>query len=313
MSDEPFGVSAEGFAIVPYQLMVEAAQAAKRGPGEPREIGAASLVMVYAVLYKHGHGSADGCWCSQATVSEETGVSLKVVRRALAWLEETGWVRGNHRSGTTTVYQVITQDPGRKRPRSKTTQVENDLGGRAKMTQGGRAKTTYKQDPNNKIPRTKSPKEGSAASKAPADPLTGRKLPSDVVPPELQDCAALLAEFWEVKKGTRSSRVFNRLCGKLRQWSPGQRREALESAIANGWGDVFQPRGQRQGSAGTSTERQEAARQRVVAFFEQHDPLARGDEPWPSASTTSAAAFWDCSSSGPSPSSSTMPALGLPG
>lgn len=104
MSDEPFGVSAEGFAIVPYQLMAEAAQAAKRGPGEPREIGAASLVMVYAVLYKHGHGSADGCWCSQATVSEESGVSLKVVRRALGWLEETGWVRGNHRSGATTVY-----------------------------------------------------------------------------------------------------------------------------------------------------------------------------------------------------------------
>jgi lysophospholipase L1-like esterase len=36
--------------------------------------------------------------------------------------------------------------------------------------------------------------------------------------------------------------VFNRVCAKLRQWTPDGRRESLEAAIASGWGDVFPPR-----------------------------------------------------------------------
>jgi len=54
----------------------------------------------------------------------------------------------------------------------------------------------------------------------------------------------LLVEFWSVKKGTRSSQVLKRITNKLRQWTPQQRQEALERAIASGWGDVFQPRKQ---------------------------------------------------------------------
>jgi hypothetical protein len=50
-----------------------------------------------------------------------------------------------------------------------------------------------------------------------------------------------LPELWAVKKGTRSEGVWRRVCGKLRGWTPEQRREALERAIASGWGDVFEP------------------------------------------------------------------------
>lgn len=62
-----------------------------------------------------------------------------------------------------------------------------------------------------------------------------------LVPDDLLDCQQLLPEFWAVKKGTRSEGVWGRVCGKLRGWTPEQRREALERAIANGWGDVFEP------------------------------------------------------------------------
>lgn len=62
-----------------------------------------------------------------------------------------------------------------------------------------------------------------------------------LVPDDLLDCQQLLPEFWAVKKGTRSEGVWGRVCSKLRGWTPEQRREALERAIANGWGDVFEP------------------------------------------------------------------------
>lgn len=230
MSDETpevFGVSAGGFAIVPYELMDEAPDS--------------SYVLVYLALYRHGHGSSEGCWCSQQRLSTDSGVYLKGVRRALMWLEEAGWVRGKPRSGDTTIYQVITQDPGRKRPRSKTTPVENDLGGRSKTTQGGRSKTTYKQDPSKQDPLNKIPFKGEAPEKVPSDLFRKRRLPADAVPVELADCADLVVEFWEGKKGTRTASVFRRVCNKLRQWRPDQRREALERSIACGWGDVFEP------------------------------------------------------------------------
>jgi hypothetical protein len=80
------------------------------------------------------------------------------------------------------------------------------------------------------------------------DPLGLRRLPDEAVPFDLLDCQQLLAEFWQHKKGTRSSQVFTRICNKLRKWTPDGRRESLETAIANGYGDVFPPRApQRQG------------------------------------------------------------------
>jgi hypothetical protein len=72
--------------------------------------------------------------------------------------------------------------------------------------------------------------------------FSSRNISPDLVPGDLLDCQQLLPEFWSVKKGVRSESVWNRICGRLRYWTPEQRREALERAIASGWGDVFEPK-----------------------------------------------------------------------
>jgi hypothetical protein len=82
------------------------------------------------------------------------------------------------------------------------------------------------------------PKKNKARAK---DAYGVKAINPDLVPADLLDCQQLLPEFWAVKKGTRSEGVWNRVCNKLRQWTPEQRREALERAIASGWGDVFEP------------------------------------------------------------------------
>ena len=75
------------------------------------------------------------------------------------------------------------------------------------------------------------------------NPFSSKVISPDLVPADLLDCQQLLPEFWASKKGTRSEGVWNRVCGKLRTWTPTQRREALERAIASGWGDVLEPSG----------------------------------------------------------------------
>ena len=72
-------------------------------------------------------------------------------------------------------------------------------------------------------------------------PHSLRLIDPDLVPPDLLDCQQLLPEWWGVKKGVRSEGVWNRVCQKLRQWTPEQRRDALSRAIAGGWGDLFDP------------------------------------------------------------------------
>lgn len=88
---------------------------------------------------------------------------------------------------------------------------------------------------------TLSPKSKRGVQGGKRDPYRGRVISVELVPDDLLDCQQLLPEFWSVKKGTRSESVWNRVCGKLRGWTPEQRREALERAIAGGWGDVFEP------------------------------------------------------------------------
>lgn len=97
----------------------------------------------------------------------------------------------------------------------------------------------HKQESTNK-PVTS--KKGGAGGKR--DPYAVKGISPDLVPDDLLDCQQLLPEFWAAKKGTRSQGVWNRVCGKLRGWTPEQRREALERAITNGWGDVFEPQPQ---------------------------------------------------------------------
>jgi hypothetical protein len=74
-----------------------------------------------------------------------------------------------------------------------------------------------------------------------ASPYSAKVISADLVPADLLDCQQLLPEWWAVKKGVRSEGVWRRVCTKLRGWTPEQRREALERAIASGWGDVFEP------------------------------------------------------------------------
>lgn len=84
-------------------------------------------------------------------------------------------------------------------------------------------------------------KKGGVGGKKSVDPFSKRVITEDLVPAEISDCAALIVEFWAVKKGVRSERVWNRICDKLRGWVPKERKEALERSISNGWGDVFDP------------------------------------------------------------------------
>ena len=88
----------------------------------------------------------------------------------------------------------------------------------------------------------KQPLEKKAKSQKPKDAFSARVVSPDLVPADLLDCQQLLPEWWSVKKGVRSEGVWNRVCGKLRGWTPEDRRRALEASIANGWGDVFEPR-----------------------------------------------------------------------
>jgi hypothetical protein len=229
----PSKVSASGFAALPYKLMDQAD---------------AATWAVYAVLHRHGWNSEQGCWTSLETIRSETGISRKVIQRSLAWLKETKWIEAQPRAGFTTVYFVKTDSPTDVSPRSDLTQVENDLGNpvqkrptpQVENDLTPRSKTTYKQEPINKNPRSKT--QGAQAPKK--DPNRLKVLPTSSVPPDLADCSELLVEFWSVKKGTRSSQVLKRITNKLRQWTPQQRQEALERAIASGWGDVFQPKKQ---------------------------------------------------------------------
>ena len=85
------------------------------------------------------------------------------------------------------------------------------------------------------------------------DAYASKHLPESIqVPDAIVDCDQLLREYWSVKRGTRSERVWNRLCNKLAAWTPADRRSALEAAIASGWADVYEPKPDRPAAKPTS-------------------------------------------------------------
>jgi hypothetical protein len=112
----------------------------------------------------------------------------------------------------------------------------------------GSPSTSYSSSKEEEL-TTKTNKTNTRVRAREADPFKAKAISVDLVPVDLLDCQQLLPEFWAVKKGTRSEGVWNRVCGKLRGWTPEQRREALERAIASGWGDVFDPPAARANSA----------------------------------------------------------------
>ena len=86
------------------------------------------------------------------------------------------------------------------------------------------------------------------------DAFSVKHLPESIqVPDAIVDCDQLLREYWSVKRGTRSERVWNRLCGKLATWTPADRRKALEAAIASGWADIYEPKPDFRSTTPTST------------------------------------------------------------
>lgn len=116
------------------------------------------------------------------------------------------------------------------------------------------------------------PKKNKARAK---DAYGVKAINPELVPDDLLDCQQLLPEFWAVKKGTRSVGVWNRVCNKLRQWTPEQRREALERAIASGWGDVFEPPSLKAVSATSgyvdSITRDRIEREKFLAMFSSQE------------------------------------------
>jgi hypothetical protein len=86
-----------GFAVIPYSLM--------------NAIQDVDVWGVYSCVYRHGYNSEQGCWTSVKTLHEETGLSVKLVQRSLAWLVENHWLTAQVRTGYTTVYHVTPLTP----------------------------------------------------------------------------------------------------------------------------------------------------------------------------------------------------------
>ena len=89
----------------------------------------------------------------------------------------------------------------------------------------------------------KQPLDKKAKKEKTKDPFAVRVISPDLVPADLLDCQQLLPEFWSVKKGVRSESVWNRVCDRLRAWTPEERRKSLEASISAGWGDIYEPKG----------------------------------------------------------------------
>jgi hypothetical protein len=138
-----------------------------------------------------------------------------------------------------------------------------------------RAETSISKNLLEEIKPVEPPLPPAEPEPKPKDPIAAKKLPVARIPSDLLDCQDLLPEFWACKKGRRSERVFNRVCAKLRTWTPEGRRESLEAAIASGWGDVFPPRQAALGlpngsSRRTSTQITQDAGLRVGEFLRAH-------------------------------------------
>jgi hypothetical protein len=118
-----------------------------------------------------------------------------------------------------------------------------------------------------------------SAAGAPSNPYKAKAISAELVPDDLLDCQQLLPEWWAVKKGVRSEGVWKRVCGKLRGWTPEQRRTALERAIASGWGDVFEPPAARANSGQPggyvdSITRDRIEREKFLAMFSTEQKAA---------------------------------------
>ena len=216
------------FASIPYDLM-----------DVMNERGGKQIVCVYLWLHRFGWCSEQGCWASIATISKSTGIKPDHVRQALQYLITEGWVVQTPRPGRTSVFFVRMHRDEQPIPQKgvppKGAGTLTPKGGTTPTPKSATNKNPVKENPVFITQRAQAPKK---------DPNRLKTLPTSSVPLDLADCSELIVEFWSVKKGTRSSQVLKRICNKLRNMTPQQRQEALERAIASGWGDVFAPKKQ---------------------------------------------------------------------
>ena len=219
------------FASIPYELM-----------DVMTERSGKQIVCVYLWLHRFGWCSDQGCWASLATIAKSTGIKVKDVQQALRYLISEGWVVQTPRPGRTSVFfvrmhrQERTYDQMTHGPKGHNTPVPK--GHNTPTPKGHTNKNPVKENP------VSITQKGASAENGNKDLNRLKKLPASSVPGDLSSCSDLLIEFWSVKKGVRSTPVLNRICKKLLSMTPQQRQEALERAIASGWGDVFPPRKQ---------------------------------------------------------------------
>jgi hypothetical protein len=213
------------FASIPYDLMDVMTQR-----------GGKQIICVYLWLHRFGWCSDQGCWASLATIAKSTGIKVKDVQQSIKWLIAEEWVVQTPRPGRTSVFFV-------RMHRDDTTHDQKTHGPKGHNTPVPKGHTTPSpKGPTNKNPVKENPVSITQRAQAPKkDPNRLKTLPTSSVPDDLADCSELLIEFWSCKKGTRSSSVLKRICNKLRNMTAQQRHEALERAIASGWGDVFTP------------------------------------------------------------------------
>lgn len=222
---------ATAFASIPYELM-----------DVMTERSGKQIVCVYLWLHRFGWGSDQGCWASIATIAKATGIKPDHVRLAIQWLLAEGWLVQTARPGRTSVYFVRMHREQPPLPQKEGASLQKGSTPKSGTTPPLKSGTTPPpKGGTNKNPVKENPLIKTQRASAVKDPNRLKTLPAASVPPDLQDSSALLIEFWSCKKGVRSTNVLTRICNKLRKMTPQQRQDALERAIASGWGDVFIP------------------------------------------------------------------------
>ena len=275
-------ITRTAFAQVPIQLLEQCSDRSLRG-----------CLFVYLWLW-HYAGIQDQAFPSVPRLAAECHMKPDDVRKALKWLAAQGWIKRIDRPGQTTLFHVRTEKEPRRTPPPKGVPLPRKgdtpkgvtlpavplplKGETTPPPEGGPNKNqltrTRKTEEETPLPPTtlfelEPPAAPSPEPeiKAPKDPFAAKKLPIESIPSDLLDVQELLPEFWAGKKGRRSERVFNRVCAKLRQWTPDGRRESLEAAIASGWGDVFPPRQGTLGLPNGSTRRAQPGRTQPADEF----------------------------------------------
>lgn len=62
------------------------------------------VIMVWCAIWRHGHGSEQGCWASVERLAKVARVGRDRTRAAIKWLKENRWLIAEERSGYTTRY-----------------------------------------------------------------------------------------------------------------------------------------------------------------------------------------------------------------